>query len=130
MMQYSLLDRRPEEAMLDLLKRNGIGVLARGTVAGGLLIDKVPVNYLQHPAETVAKAAAAIRKVSVKGRKPVQSSIWYALLNDAVTSAIVGIRTKEQLEDAIAVFIKPALSEDERYHLQETVPAIHYLEHR
>ena len=40
MMQYSLLDRRPEEEMLSLLKENQIGVLARGTVAKGLLVSK------------------------------------------------------------------------------------------
>src|SRR6202034_3432729 len=37
MMQYSLLDRRPEESCLQLLQQNNIGVLARGSVAGGLL---------------------------------------------------------------------------------------------
>src|SRR5687768_1382194 len=33
MMQYSLLDRRPEETCLDLLKQNNIGVLTRGSIA-------------------------------------------------------------------------------------------------
>src|SRR4029079_841005 len=35
MMQYSLADRRPEEAILDLLKQNNISVLARGVLAQG-----------------------------------------------------------------------------------------------
>jgi aryl-alcohol dehydrogenase-like predicted oxidoreductase len=33
MMQYSLLDRRPEESCLELLREIGIGVLVRGAVA-------------------------------------------------------------------------------------------------
>ena len=33
MMQYSLIDRRPEESCLDLLKENNIGVLVRGSLA-------------------------------------------------------------------------------------------------
>ena len=33
MMQYSLLDRRPEEQMLDLLESNGVGLMARGGLA-------------------------------------------------------------------------------------------------
>ncbi len=40
MMQYSLLDRRPEESALPLLHDNGISVVARGPVAKGLLTDK------------------------------------------------------------------------------------------
>jgi aryl-alcohol dehydrogenase-like predicted oxidoreductase len=130
MMQYSLLDRRPEEAMLDLLGRNGIGALARGTLAGGLLVDKQPKTYLQHSEESVEKAAAAIRQVSVKGRQPVHSSIWYALANESVTSAVVGIRTKKQLEEAVTVLNLPSLSEEELDYLQTSVPAIRYQEHR
>ena len=37
MMQYSLLDRRPEETVLDLLGQNGVGVIVRGPVAKGIL---------------------------------------------------------------------------------------------
>ena len=36
MSQYSILDRRPEEAVLDLLAENGISVIARGPVARGI----------------------------------------------------------------------------------------------
>jgi aryl-alcohol dehydrogenase-like predicted oxidoreductase len=130
MMQYSLLDRRPEEEMLNLLKECGVGVLVRGTVAGGLLIDKEPVNYLQHSAETVKKAAAAMREVSTNGRHPVQSSICYALMHQAVTSAVVGIRTREQLEEAVSTIESPSLNEDEFRLLQSAVPVIRYQEHR
>ncbi len=37
MMQYNLLDRRPEEEVLDLLNENSISVLARGPLAKGML---------------------------------------------------------------------------------------------
>src|SRR5215216_5035972 len=42
MMQYSLLDRRPEETCLPLLQQHGIAVVTRGSVAQGLLVDKPP----------------------------------------------------------------------------------------
>ncbi|MFI5195282.1 MAG: aldo/keto reductase, partial [Chitinophagales bacterium] len=48
MMQYSLLDRRPEESMLDLLHKKQIGVLARGSVASGLLVSKPAAPYLNY----------------------------------------------------------------------------------
>ena len=40
MMQYSLLDRRPEETMLPLLDEHGISVVTRGSLAKGLLSEK------------------------------------------------------------------------------------------
>src|SRR5690554_2392328 len=40
MMQYSLLDRRPEEECLDLLHDTGISVITRGSLAKGMLINK------------------------------------------------------------------------------------------
>ena len=61
MMQYSLLDRRPEEEMLSLLKENQIGVLARGSVAKGLLISKPAEHYLNYSAEQVKKTAATVK---------------------------------------------------------------------
>ena len=42
MMQYSLLDRRPEEECLSLLKEKNIGVLVRGSVAQGFLVNYTP----------------------------------------------------------------------------------------
>ena len=40
MMQYSLLDRRPEEWM-DLLDENKVSIVARGPLAKGLLSEKM-----------------------------------------------------------------------------------------
>lgn len=45
--QYSLLDRRPENAMVEFCKSHDIKLLAFGTVAGGFLSEK----YLGVPAE-------------------------------------------------------------------------------
>ncbi|HCI69569.1 MAG TPA: oxidoreductase, partial [Balneola sp.] len=46
MMQYSLLDRRPEEECLDMLNKSDISVITRGTLAKGMLIDKPAKEYL------------------------------------------------------------------------------------
>src|SRR5690625_669681 len=39
MMQYSLLDRRPEYELLDQLNQNDISVFARGSLAYGIVSD-------------------------------------------------------------------------------------------
>ena len=68
MMQYSLLDRRPEESCLPLLQENDIGVLVRGAVAKGLLIDKPAKEYLGYSVEQTATARDAIAWVSRDAR--------------------------------------------------------------
>lgn len=53
MMQYSLLDRRPEEEYLDMLHEANISVITRGTLAKGMLIDKAAKNYLEYSEKEV-----------------------------------------------------------------------------
>ena len=130
MMQYSLLDRRPEESCLKLLHDNNIGVLARGSVAGGLLVNKEPKSYLNYNGEEVAKVAAAIKNMSSKERKPAQTAIQFVLRNAAITSAVVGIRTIDQLNDAINALNKPWLQEDEMKILRKAIPVNYYSDHR
>lgn len=130
MMQYSLLDRRPEEEALQLLKQNEIGVLARGSVAGGLLVNKPEKSYLGYTEEQVRKAALAIKQISSKDRSAAQTAIRFVLSNQSVTAAIVGIRTAEQLKEAAEVTSTPELTTEELEVLKNTIDVNIYKEHR
>ncbi|MEO8852846.1 MAG: aldo/keto reductase [Ginsengibacter sp.] len=130
MTQYSLLDRRPEESTLKLLDENNIGVLVRGSVASGLLVDKSPKPYLNLSEEQVATAAKAVNSISSKERNAAQIAIQYVLKNPAVTSAVVGIRTMKQLEDAVKAIDSPELSTEEWKILAEAIPVNVYEQHR
>lgn len=130
MMQYSLLDRRPEEEMLSLLHEHQIGVLARGAVAKGLLISKPAEHYLNHTEEEVARAAKEIRDLSSTERSVESIAIRYVLSNPAITSAVLGIRTLTQLKLAIASIYSNSITETERNKLSEVIPLDFYSEHR
>ena len=130
MTQYSLLDRRPEESTLQLLHENNIGVLVRGSVATGLLANKPAKPYLNYNEKQIAAAANAIKSISIKERNAAQTAIQYVLNNPAVTSAIVGIRTMEQLKEAVEAINAPALSEEEIKMLREAIPVNIYEQHR
>jgi len=130
MMQYSLLDRRPEETCLPLLHRHNIGVLARGSVANGLLVDKPAKPYLNYNEDQVQKAANAIRNLSGSHRSAAQTAIQFVLKNAAIISAVVGIRTLEQLKDAVETVSVPELTEAETEQLRESVEKNWYKEHR
>ena len=69
MVQYNLLDRRPEESIFPLLRGHDIGILARGPLAKGLLVDKPAVSFLDHGPESVEKAAKIIQSHSGKERE-------------------------------------------------------------
>jgi aryl-alcohol dehydrogenase-like predicted oxidoreductase len=127
MMQYSLLDRRPEISCLPLLEKHNIGVLARGSVAKGLLINKPAIPYLSYTTEEVQRAKEAVAAVSGTKRLPSQSAVKYVLMHSAVTSAVVGIRTREQLEEAVADV--PRLNGSEYEQLTAAVPVKDYTEH-
>ncbi|MFT4022822.1 MAG: aldo/keto reductase [Flavihumibacter sp.] len=130
MMQYSLLDRRPEESCFDLLQTKGIGVLARGTVAGGWLTGKTPKAYLDHSAATVAGAAAAVRALAAaKETVPAAVAIGFAVANPAVSSAVAGIRTEQQLSEALRA-IDISFTAEEYNTLQQAAPTLIYKEHR
>jgi aryl-alcohol dehydrogenase-like predicted oxidoreductase len=130
MTQYSLLDRRPEESTLNLLHENNIGVVIRGSVASGLLIDKPAKPYLNYNEKQIAGAANAVKLISSNERSAAQTAIQYVLKNPAVTSAIVGIRTMEQLKEAVETINTPALTEEEMKKLRESVPVNSYENHR
>lgn len=129
MMQYSLLDRRPEAACLPLLQQKHISVLARGAVAQGLLVNKPPKPYLDYSAAEVAAAAEGIRQLSGAHRSTAQTALRFVLQQCAITSAVVGIRTAAQLEAAAQTVHTPALTEAELNHLQNINPAKNYTQH-
>jgi aryl-alcohol dehydrogenase-like predicted oxidoreductase len=130
MMQYSLLDRRPEEESLELLRKNGVSVVSRGAVAQGLLADKPAKEYLGWLAPQVAQAAEAIRQVTLEGGSPAQTAIQFVLQHQAIASAVVGIRTISHLQDAVAAVNLTALSVDSIQLLHAAAPAQLYTDHR
>jgi aryl-alcohol dehydrogenase-like predicted oxidoreductase len=130
MMQYGLLDRRPAESSLNLLRENNIGVLARGSLAQGLLAGKPASTFLNYSEKEVQLAASAVQSVSGPHRSTDQTAIHYVLQHPAITSAVVGIRTMEQLAGAAGTTDAPLLTEAEWQVLEESIPVNYYDKHR
>ena len=130
MMQYSLLDRRPEESCLDLLKENNIGVLVRGSIAQGLLVNKPAKEYLQYSKQEVMTINEAVRAVSKNQRTSTQTAIAYVLNHPAVTSVIVGIRTMEQLVEAVKSVTASEISKEDMTRLKNSINPSTYDQYR
>jgi aryl-alcohol dehydrogenase-like predicted oxidoreductase len=130
MMQYSMLDQRPEESIIPLLQEKEIGLLVRGAIAQGLLVDKQPVSYLEHTEDEVMQAKNAVHQASGTLRSPAQTALRFVSNNPAVTSVIAGIRTMEQLNENIDVLNSPELTIKEMELLRKSAEKRFYTQHR
>lgn len=112
---YSMLNRWVEEELLDTLEELGVGCIAFSPLAQGLLTDK----YLNGvPERSRAKSAGSfdekflsgenIRRVRAlneiakgRGQSLAQMAIAWVLRDKRVTSALVGARSVEQLDNSL-----------------------------
>ncbi|MFI5155034.1 MAG: aldo/keto reductase [Chitinophagales bacterium] len=130
MMQYGLLDRRPEESSLQMLAESGIGILARGVLAKGLLAGKRSAPFLNYNESQVEELAKSARATSSTKRSMARTAIQWCLHNPVVSSAILGLRTREQLEDVLEMPGEIVLSGQEYQTLSGIIPPNLYDLHR
>ncbi|GAA4276654.1 aldo/keto reductase [Aquimarina mytili] len=130
MMQYSLLDRRPEEECLKLLQKNNIGVLARGVLAKGLLAGKTSSKYLDYTKAEVEETIQAVKEISEESKPICQTSIQYVLKHSAISSAVIGVRTEKQVEECFFESNQAELLDMDRTLLQNSNKALVYANHR
>ena len=130
MMQYSLLDRRPEESCFTLLQEKNIGILVRGSLAQGLLAGKAPGDYLEYSSTDVKKMITAIQGMSKSSNDNLHIAQQFVLRHPAVTSLVAGIRTMEQLETSLASYDLPNIPIQDMNVLTEILPPLKYTLHR
>ena len=130
MMQYSLLDRRPEEECLDLLDGRHVGVVVRGGLAKGLLASKPATDYLDHDVAVIERAQKLLAEVAEEEATPGQTAIRYCLAHPGVTTVACGMRTMSQLEENAAAGDLPPLTDDHLRALRSGVPPSVYAAHR
>lgn len=94
MVQYSILDRRPEEDCLSMIRKKGVSVIARGSLAQGILIDKPVKPYQGYTMEEVSAIVAHLQTTGIDATTLALHYVWH---DPVVSTAVVGIRTREQL---------------------------------
>ena len=132
---YSMLNRWIEKGLLDALEEVGAGCIAFSPLAQGLLTSKylkgVPQDSRAKNAgssllkeflsEKNLKNARALNEIaSGRGQTLAQMAIAWVLRSPAVTSALIGARNVEQLDDSLDAlkklkFSAAELKEIDRY---------------
>lgn len=134
MMQYNMLDQRPAE-LLDLLYTNRVSVLARGPFAKGMLsnqaldyiTEKGKDGYLNYTRDELLLTVQNLRNLNVPLTK---LSLQFVLHHPAVSSAVFGVSTLDQLNDNLKyAHITPLEAEFLKTIKQLTKP-VFYTSHR
>jgi 1-deoxyxylulose-5-phosphate synthase len=137
MSQYSMLDRRPEEETLPLLASRGIGLIARGPLAGGVLTAGGDAKSEQERGYLDYSTGAVLREVRRQllalagdSRSLEQLAIRYVLSDPAVSVALPGASSLEQLRSNLAAGRAAPLTPSERDAVQAATIANRYAAHR
>ncbi|MDR7075200.1 aryl-alcohol dehydrogenase-like predicted oxidoreductase [Neobacillus niacini] len=135
MMQYSILDRRPEEEALPLLHQQGISVVTRGPLAKGLLSDKMlekvaQKGYQDYSQKELLEVLPALKDKLAAQRSFTEIALQYNLANPAVASVITGASSPEQVRSNARAIKSQPLTKEELSLIKKISKANAYQEHR
>lgn len=124
---YNLLDRRIENTLIPMAQRHGIGILPWSPLAGGLLAGRYPPGeeipagsradragqlFLDRVTPLSRRKAAEVGAVAADvGMTITQLALLWCTEQPGITSVILGPRTMEHLQDALAI-LEHTLTDD------------------
>ena len=111
--RYTLLDDSAAESLFPLCLRRGVAVLAGGVFNSGILAgadDGATYDYAPAPAALLARARQMRNTCSRYGVPLAAAALRFALRHPAVTAAVVGARTPEEIR-ADAAYVSQAVPE-------------------
>ncbi|QWG83007.1 aldo/keto reductase [Bacillus mycoides] len=136
LMEYSLLNRRPEE-WFPLLNEQQISVIARGPLAKGILtnnnarkIERVKEkDYLSYSYDELYSTLASVKEITQESSLT-GTAIQYCLHNETVAAVIPGASSIQQLQENIQASQQLSLTKEEYVQLQKIVKYDSYTLHR
>lgn len=134
--RYSMLDRRPEDGLLDTLEELQVGSIAYSPLEQGLLsaryLDGIPEGSRvasDSPFLTAESVTGdVVRKLrtldgiaKARGQSLAQLALAWVLRGGRVTSALVGASSPQQVEDSVAATRNLDFDADELARIDEAV---------
>ena len=136
-LEYSILNRKAERDILPYLQQHGIGAVVRGPLQKGLLTGKfapestfpegdVRHNWPNEPGfRDSLQKVERLRVLEGEGQGLGQVALRFVLGHPAVSAAIPGGKTPEQVEANAAASARPLLSDEARRLIDEVAPSEH-----
>jgi len=135
---YSILNRTPEQEILPYCAEQGIGVIVRGPIAMGLLAGKYGAddsfpegdfraNWISDPTQNAQylrdlDVVERLRSVVPDGQSLAEFALRFVRSEPAVSTVIPGARDGRQSAANAAASVAPLLSPDERAAVDQIVP--------
>ena len=132
--RYSMLDRRIEQGLLDVLSEDGIGCIVFSPLAQGQLTDRylagIPTGARATKTERVwltpddvkqnLPRARKLNELALqRGQSLAQMALAWVLRQPAVTSALIGASSVQQLENNVAALNNPKFSQEELAEIEK-----------
>ncbi|MCH4825085.1 aldo/keto reductase [Planococcus halocryophilus] len=131
MMQYSLLDRRPEE-LLDMIHQSGRSVVTRGTLAKGLLTAEgleranQTKGYLNYESDELKNTLQQLMSIHNNLHA---LSVHSVLQHKAIGSVVTGASSPEQIKSTIKAY-ETTVTQDQLEQAKTVTRQDVYKEHR
>jgi L-glyceraldehyde 3-phosphate reductase len=136
--KYSMFVREPEQGLLDVLGKEGVGCIVFSPLAQGLLSDR----YLKGIPEdsraardfflkkgdieaTMAKVQALNEIAKARGQSLAEMAVAWVLRDPRVTSALVGTSKVSQVDDNVAALKNLKFSADELRRIDGVLGGAH-----
>lgn len=134
MMQYNLLERRPEE-FFPLFEKHKISVITRGSVAKGLLSSNwknklTSKGYLHYSEQECREMIELLLEVTQDEQSLHSLALHFILQHKSVTTLAIGARNKEQLVENLNAYYSKPLSSQQLDQINEICLIGKYEEHR
>ncbi|MBR4443942.1 MAG: aldo/keto reductase [Clostridia bacterium] len=125
---YSMMNRRIEQGLTDVLREEQVGCICFAPLQGGLLTDRylngIPADsraghdprFLKPAAITedkLVKIRALNELAAARGQKLSQMALQWVLRDEVVTSALIGASRPSQVLDNVQAVHGPAFTRDE-----------------
>ncbi|MDR2226627.1 MAG: aldo/keto reductase [Providencia sp.] len=125
--KYSMLERTPEEGLLDILEEEGVGSIAYSPLAGGILTDRylngIPAdsraagNPSLPPERLTSTVLAKVKQLNEiaarRDQKLSQMALAWLLRHDRITSVLIGASRISQIDDAMGILKNRDFSQEE-----------------
>jgi L-glyceraldehyde 3-phosphate reductase len=134
--KYSMFERWVEEGLLDVIEKEGIGLIAFSPLAQGLLTNRYlngipegsraskPHGFLKKKDITPQKLSkiGKLNDIALsRGQTLAEMAIVWLLKDKRVTSVLIGASSVEQLQDNLAALKKPDFSIEELEKIEKVL---------
>jgi L-glyceraldehyde 3-phosphate reductase len=132
---YSLLNRRIEPELLDVLREEGLGCAVFSPLAQGLLagryLDGMPAgSRASQPESSLGPAKVEMTRPKVRALDPIarrrgqtlaQMALAWVLRDPVITSALVGVSSVEQLDENLAALDSRTFTAEELTEIDQAL---------